>query len=155
MTQVTDMLGRLGLLGLALFVCVMKLLYTFGLELNTTGGEAAYILVVHDVYVAMTLWTTLLVVLVLTTGAAAVGDLGRLKFLHTTYFLAMAAVAAFGVVNDAGAMTKAIDARQWVLLAQFTGEVLIVFAMGQQLWAVLMSLGQRAVQAASDATRNF
>ncbi len=147
MSKATDMIGRLGLLAIALFVCVNKYLYTFTLELNTTGGSAAYILLLHDIYVIMTAWTVLLAVLVLTTGTASVNDMGKLKFLHSLYAVVMAAVATFSVLNDAGAMAHAMGAHQWILLVQFTGEVFIVIAMGQQLWVIVKSFGTKVIDA--------
>ena len=150
MATTQDMIGRLGLLGLALAVCVLKFFYTFTLELNTTGGEAAYILMLHDTYVLMTAWTALLAILVITTGSASIKDMGNLKFLHSSYFLVMAAVAAFSIVNDAGAMSNAVGAHNWILLFQFGGEIALVLLMGQQLLHVITSLGQKTLGAAQN-----
>lgn len=80
MADVKDMVGRLGLLSIALALCALKYLYTFTLELHTTGGEAGYILLLHDVYVVVTAWTVLLAVLVITTGTASISEMGSLKF---------------------------------------------------------------------------
>lgn len=145
MASVKDMVGRLGLLAIAMALCAMKFLYTFTLELHTTGGEAAYILILHDVYVAATLWTGLLAMLVMTTGAASIKDMGSLKFLHSSYFLFMAAVAAYSIFNDAIAMSAAVGAHNYILLSQFGLELVIVLLMGQQLWSVVASFGASVV----------
>lgn len=148
MAETKDLIGRLGLLGLSMLLCILKYLYTFTLELHSTGGEAAYVLIVHDAYVIAGGWTVLLAVLVMTTGAAKIDDMGKLRFLHSSYFTVMAGIAAFSIFNDAVAMGHAIGAHNWILLAQFALEVLVLVLMGQQLWAAVKAIGSGAYDAA-------
>lgn len=95
MDNILNMIGRLGLLAVALALCGLKFLYTFTIEVHEIGGAAAYNLLIHDVYVVMTAWTVLLALLVLSTGATSIKDMGSLKFLHTSYFLVMGIVAVY------------------------------------------------------------
>lgn len=144
MDNFLNMLGRLGLLAVALGLCGLKYLYTFTLEVHGIGGEAAYNLIIHDTYVVMTAWTVLLAVLVLSTGAASVKDMGSLKFLHSSYFLTMAIVAAYSLFNDVVAILGVSGAHSLILLIQIALEAVIVVFMGQQLIAALRSAGERA-----------
>lgn len=146
MVSTQAMVSRLGLLGLALIPCALKFLYTFTLELHTMGGSAAYILMLHDTYVVMTAWTVLLAVLVVTTGAAAISDMGNMKFLHSAYFTSMAAVAAYSVLNDIFAISGALGAHSTVLVVQLILEVVVVGLMGQQLWAAVRHVGEEVVK---------
>jgi hypothetical protein len=151
MNKFLNMVGRLGLLAVALALCVLKLLYTGTLEIHGTGAGAFYDLVVHDIYVVMTAWTVLLAMLVLSTGAASVTDMGSLKFMHTSYFLVMGFVAGYSFINDTLAIIATNGAHTVILLVQMGLEAAIVIFMGQQLLAALKIIGERA----SNATHNF
>ncbi len=148
MDNLKNMLGRLGLLAVALGLCALKFLYTFTLEVHATGGGAAYNLLIHDVYVVMTAWTVLLVLLVLSTGAASIKDMGSLKFLHTSYFLVMGLVAVYSLINDGLAVLSTGGAHTFILLVQLGLEIAIVVAMSHQIRAVAQSVGERAMTAA-------
>lgn len=145
-----NMIGRLGLLAVALALCALKYLYTFTMEVHEVGGAAAYNLLLHDVYVVVTAWTVLLATLVLSTGAAAIKDMGSLKFLHTSYFLVMGCVAAFSLVNDLIALLHTSGAHTAILVVQLALEAGIVVSMGQQLRAMASSVGERAFHAAQE-----
>jgi hypothetical protein len=145
MDKFLNMLGRLGLLAVALALCGLKLLYTGTFLIQETGAGALYSLAIHDIYVVMSSWSVLLAILVLSTGAASVKDMGSLKFLHSSYFLVMAIVAFYSLINDVLAIiTTAGGAHTVVLLAQMGLEVAIVLSMGQQLLAVAKTIGDRA-----------
>lgn len=148
MDSFLNMIGRLGLLAVALGLCGLKYLYTFTLEVHETGVGAVYNLLVHDVYVVMSAWTVLLALLVLSTGAASVKDMGSLKFLHTSYFLTMGIVAVYSFINDVLAMLVTSGAHTVFLLVQLGLEVAIILSMGHQLLAVAKSIGDRATHAA-------
>jgi hypothetical protein len=153
MNKFLNMLGRLGLLAVALALCALKLLYTGTLEIHETGGGAFYNLMVYTLYVVMTTWTVLLVLLVLSTGAASVNDMGSLKFIHTSYFLVMAFVAGYSFINDVLAVIATSGAHTVILLVQMGLEAAIVLSMLQQLRSAFMSIGQRAVDATHDLQR--
>jgi hypothetical protein len=149
MSTVTDIVTRLGILALALVVCVLKFMYTLGLEMHATGGEALYILIIHDATVVMATWTVVLGLVVLTSGQGALNQMGSVRWLHSAYFTAMAAVAVFFLLNDFPAISRVAGGQSYFLEGQLALEVVVVVLMGQQLWSAVTTAAHNVADAAS------
>lgn len=149
MSSATDIIARLGILALALAVCVLKFMYTMGLEMHSTGGEALYVLIIHDATVVMATWTVVLALVVLTSGQGALDQMGSVRWLHSAYFTAMAAVAVFFLLNDFPAISRVAGGQSYFLEGQLALEVVVVVLMGQQLWSAVKSAGVNVVDVAT------
>lgn len=145
-----SMLGRQFILAVAAIAFGMKFLWTFGAELHSTGGDAFYHLIMHDVSVVMLFWTAILMATALLMGEAKMSDLGSVKWLYGAYSTAGAAVALYFALNDFFAAGGHVGGASMWLEISLVVNVLTVACLGKQLWDFMRSFASEVVAGASN-----